>query len=889
VPLTFDEIAALESGARFVRADLHIHSIASKEDVKPDAGMTPEAIIDAAVAAGLEIISITDHNTIDALPAALAYAERYGDRFLFVPGIEVTAVEGHLLVYFDSAGYAKLEQFFHSLDIVRDDQGSRVKSSMLELVRRAAGLGGICVAAHIDTDIGFEVRNPGFPAWKKDLLIEPGLRGLEFRDPKNYLWYSLEDPSISAEGVERRKYAKARATKLGGRGALARLHNSDAHEMDKLIPPVGVTRIKVTNLNFDGFRAAFADAEARIRIEELVPASIPLILGVGIDGGFLDGTAIKFSSNLNVLFGGRGTGKSTVIRAIAFALGRESFAPQDSPFQSVSLFCEDASGVEYRFDRTAGGDVRGRIRRGGDVVQVSPDAFPIEFYGQGELGEVAKRSLTDPSALQDFLDRHIAFDGLLENEADVSAEVREAALQLAPLVDFQRTRKPLDDQLQDLEKRLKASEDSKIKQVAEFQNRLTAEKTLRDSLRELAAQYHRGVSLRSLMRNPAELRALSSLKDYSRNTKEAFEAIERVVDTNNTFISEETSRINALLEKSATEIDYLITLIDKEHVVGADQVQKYVDELREKGLAGSIAELNELSRRKTALVAQLARIDGQRPIFEEYQSRFGELLNKLGSIRKAIDEKRKDQRAELNAGFMRDNSGAFEVLLITDDKISAPEYEQFLATHLEGSYYQAGSIAALASEVSPGALADMLGTQDLAKLAAVKAIGAKWASTLLERLGKALPSLQLQALSRIKAPRFKVIDRGTKAERQFAHLSDGQKHTIMLTIALLGGALYPLVIDQPEDDLDNKFVAERVVRTLRDIKETRQVILVTHNANIAVLGDSEQLLAMAHNDEGGGKVKSRGSIDDAPTRREVQDCLEGGADALRRRWEVYGL
>ena len=74
-------------------------------------------------------------------------------------------------------------------------------------------------------------------------------------------------------------------------------------------------------------------------------------------------------------------------------------------------------------------------------------------------------------------------------------------------------------------------------------------------------------------------------------------------------------------------------------------------------------------------------------------------------------------------------------------------------------------------------------------------------------------------------------------------LSDGQRHTRLLTIAMLAELNVPLVIDQPEDDLDNAFISSSIVGTLRAIKEKRQVIVVTHNANIAVLGDLNLTLA----------------------------------------------
>jgi ABC-type cobalamin/Fe3+-siderophores transport system ATPase subunit len=118
-------------------------------------------------------------------------------------------------------------------------------------------------------------------------------------------------------------------------------------------------------------------------------------------------------------------------------------------------------------------------------------------------------------------------------------------------------------------------------------------------------------------------------------------------------------------------------------------------------------------------------------------------------------------------------------------------------------------------------------------------------------------------------------------------LSDGQRHTILLTIAMLAESNVPLIIDQPEDDLDNAFIFSSIVTTLRAIKERRQVILVTHNANIAVLGDSELILPMCRVSDC-GKATHRGSIDTQATKDCVQNILEGGPDAFRRRMEIYG-
>jgi ABC-type cobalamin/Fe3+-siderophores transport system ATPase subunit len=121
-----------------------------------------------------------------------------------------------------------------------------------------------------------------------------------------------------------------------------------------------------------------------------------------------------------------------------------------------------------------------------------------------------------------------------------------------------------------------------------------------------------------------------------------------------------------------------------------------------------------------------------------------------------------------------------------------------------------------------------------------------------------------------------------------SQLSDGQRHTILLTVAMLSESYVPLVIDQPEDDLDNAFISSTVVSVLREVKQRRQVIAVTHNANIAVLGDSELLFPMERRGTTATCV-DQGSIDRLETREQVQKVLEGGRAAFVRRAELYNI
>lgn len=128
--------------------------------------------------------------------------------------------------------------------------------------------------------------------------------------------------------------------------------------------------------------------------------------------------------------------------------------------------------------------------------------------------------------------------------------------------------------------------------------------------------------------------------------------------------------------------------------------------------------------------------------------------------------------------------------------------------------------------------------------------------------------------------------------RDLSVLSSGQKATALLLLAFAQGNR-PLILDQPEDDLDNRFVYEDVVAMLRAEKgvanpdRRRQIIAATHNANIPVNGDAELVLSLA-DENGRCSVRTRASIDDAIVCEEIRAVLEGGADAFRRRAEKYG-
>ena len=116
-------------------------------------------------------------------------------------------------------------------------------------------------------------------------------------------------------------------------------------------------------------------------------------------------------------------------------------------------------------------------------------------------------------------------------------------------------------------------------------------------------------------------------------------------------------------------------------------------------------------------------------------------------------------------------------------------------------------------------------------------------------------------------------------------LSTGQKNTAILSLLLARGQ-GPVLIDQPEDELDSEFLFRELVPMLRKAKMQRQLITVTHNANIPVNADAELVYALKAVG-GRGVCRTQGGLDKPEVTRAVLDIMEGSEEAFRRRKEKY--
>ncbi len=161
-------------------------------------------------------------------------------------------------------------------------------------------------------------------------------------------------------------------------------------------------------------------------------------------------------------------------------------------------------------------------------------------------------------------------------------------------------------------------------------------------------------------------------------------------------------------------------------------------------------------------------------------------------------------------------------------------------------------------------------------------IAADQAQKVIGHIHNSESVFKLETVDLEDEPLIELLD--GDAYKNSSGLSTGQRCTVILPILLLESER-PLLIDQPEDNLDNAFVYDTIVKSLREVKLGRQLIFVTHNPNIPVLGEAERVFVFTSTGRH-ASVSHVGTVDDVKAR--IVHLLEGGEDAFKLRMQKYG-
>lgn len=890
----FADVIALTSGARFVRGDLHIHSYGGSHDVS-DTSATPANIVDTALAHGLSVIAIADHNAINNVESAILAAAPYN--LLVVPAVELSTMQGHLLCYLPSL--QALTTFYSQLS-VRDVHlpTSRVDNPMVDCLARMQALGGFGVLAHVDGPKGLEIEVPGAPPHKADIINHPALLGIELKSATSVISYSINDPDTVRKSLGKTRSEIFDATLP----TLSRVLNSDSHTLNALgrnaAGDTKVTRYKMQSLTFMSLRHAMTEGDSRVRLEDELPKNVPIVTGIRFKGGFLKDQAIHFSPNLTCIIGGRGTGKSTMfegVRAFSKTPSGGSVVNSDVWPERIDIEFIDGAGASHRLCWSKGDDCGTNIN---DPFE-GPDTIPVECYGQGETQKISEQAQADPGALLRYLDRFTdVLNETAEEESirakinDIEIEIEKARTNVALIPQYER-------ELSITKQQIKKFTDGNVKSLIETYQQIESERQSRRNVVQQVCAIAENLNYDAVK---SSLGLLKSAADENKLVlgKIEFAAIKtQAVEFEANLSASEgdlKARSTALSQLVATKVDEwsrkettLLTTADTQkanlEAQGITVNTNYIAKLTQDE-ASHQTTVNNLKTWEPHLAGKIKERD------EQSELRW--------AARAKIYQKRRTF-ANLASTKLRTALSDLNVSLKFLENAHAPQARDLLIEIMGWRTNQVPRASVIERYLTVPKLISAIKAKDPSPIVSLTSDeGASFfntleANTLIERFSDPKTLARLETVQVTDRPYLTVTRESVDANgdkhyrtREFAQLSLGQQQSVLLALMLSSENPNPLLIDQPEDNLDGQFIYSQLVPVIRLAKERRQIIIVTHNPNIAVLGDAEQIVILGANSEQ-AVITSRGSIDDETTRDATCRILEGAKSAFTRRGKIYGI
>lgn len=887
-PEGMEEALNLPSGAKYFRCALQVNPFnylrgnRGKEHGFSEQEYNSQ-LIDKCQEVEIKVIAITDHNHVGRIDAIRKKAD-YSCITVF-PGFEVASSEGvHLLCIFDrDTEINVLERYLGNLGIHTTTPSTNSSESFSEILRKVQEeWDGICVAAHITNDGGLHQMLKGearINAW-----CDPNLYAVQIPGSISDLEYAVRQIVLNKD----KNYERSRRVAL--------INASDVVKPQDLGSVQASTYIKMSQPSIEGLRQAFLEPDSRIRLlSEEEPSEHTEMVALTWEGGFLDGAAIHLNQNLNTLIGGRGTGKSTIIESLRYVLDLEPFAEEAKKASSgilkqvirsgtkISLLVRShhPSPKDYLIERTYPNPPVIRDANG-NVLSLTPQDIcrNVEIYGQHEIGELTKPTTKSSRLLDRFIDEdpHLA-----ERKRKTD---KELALNRRKLIDIQKELGEISENLSRLpalEETLKRFKEAGLEERLKDQSILVKEEQALITAKSRLSQVRDGLeNIRLAVEIDRAFVSEVALKDLpARDKLRKIDSILALLETNLKKIIEEYEKH---LRRAETDVEKVSGTWELRRQKVQDEYEKLLRELQKEAIDGE--EFVKLSR----------QIEGLKPLKDHEE--------KLSKEKEALSVRRRN----LLTDWEDLKAAEFRSLEKASKKVNK-KLEKQVRIKVSFCGNREPLIDMLRERIG-GRLSEAiatLGERDVLSLPEFIAICRKGAAELQNKFNITLDQARriseageevFMEFEELDLPHTNImelnigsLDREVWKEMQ--DLSTGQKATAILLLLLLESDA-PLIIDQPEDDLDNFFIAEGIVPKMREEKRRRQFIFSTHNANIPVLGDAELIIGLrAVGEAEGGRgeipVELMGSIDDKNVRLNVEEILEGGKEAFEIRREKYGF
>ncbi len=914
-------------GSRWWKFDFHTHTPASKDTVAwqravgtPDE-VTPERWLLKYMVAGLDCVAITDHNSgawIDRLKAAYAAMQAQAEQghappgfrqLTLFPGVEISVQSGvHLLAIFDpKATTSDVDTLLGHVGYAgtKGDCDAETSQSLEHVIQAVLDCKAIPIPAHADAAKGLlrvtpNTRECALSAHMvAQALAVDGLLAVEWNDD------ACVPPDVVARQVN----------------SLARVLGSDCHTFQgSAVPGSRYTWVKMGSPTLEGLRLALLDGNdiSLRRVEDgagdrFDPCKTPMdiVTAIEIDGARVMGNGqparLECSPLFNAIVGGRGTGKSTVVHALRLATRRDdelaALGAESEPATQFAAFCKDAlraesiMRVEWRHE-----DVRLRLT--------------WRKNGQGILVEEWREDDWQASASQSV--NAARFPVRILSQGQIAAMAGSGRKALLAMIDEAAKTEPLKQSFEEA-RRTFFTQRSRLR---EMEGKLTAlpevERKLAEVLAKLEAlsQADHAQVLRDYAKTQRQNRALSSLFEQLRADATRLAELPETIVLNDwpaQYFGDADADVLAWRAELAQKVDGIQASIREQ----AKQFAALIEtETRDTRLLALWARVQAAEQAHTALQEQLAQQGVSDPqAFARLTQERQQLETRLKAIRQlqsdriALGKQIEAQHALLIAkreaitagrqAFIRDTADNNDYVRMSvvgmgfDARVIERELRELIDATNE---HFAGDILVIGDdEPSRGMAFDLAQAGEADKTSAL--------ATIKQRLLEPDDNLGGHFRNYLK----RQNERAEFGDRIFAWFpeddlrieyrragqwvsitqgSQGQRSAALLAFLLAFGE-EPIVLDQPEDDLDNHLIYELIVRQIRENKLRRQLIVVTHNPNVVVNGDAELVHVMEFG-RGQCFVKQSGALQEKSVRDEVCRVMEGGREAFSRRWKRLG-
>lgn len=871
------EFEIFRNGSTWLRADFHLHTKADKEFVyNGDENSFVSEYINKLKNENIGIAAITNHNKFDCNEyKALSKKARKNEIYL-LPGVELSINDGsngiHCLVIFnptewlsDSNDYINqfITQTFAGKHNFENENGCS-NDNLLSTIKMldAFEKDYFIIMAHIEQRSGFYKelnggRISGFgkqPIFRKSVLGFQKVRTRDVFDKLN-LWLGNELPAF-VEGSDAKKIED-----IGNGNAVNEITQK--------------TYLKIGAFNFEAIKYALLDKQYRQARETTEPIN-GYIKSINFKGGKLDGTTLNLNHSMNNLIGIRGSGKSSILEAIRYSLDIDLTKKQNVDYEyktnlvdallgsggKITTTLVDDRGKEYVAEKILGD--RTNIYKDGDLqLGLKPNALvkrPI-YFGQKDLSQIGDSLSTE------YLISKLIGDRLLNKKRAVEEKNQEVLRIISELkkIESKIARKPdIEAKQAELKIKIQVFKEHKIDEKLEkqisfdrdsnFVKRLEKfEKEIIENLNNYIEEHEDG---------------FQSFKNYISKTNNTdiekikqqlivFEKLFIEAKTNSSRLVKENRALEAMKESFDDKYEELkeqFSKIKRDINLPNIQADDYVKYTKELDLTkAQLSELDKLSKKKKELQTQLKQTLVSLQSLWHYEFEI---------VQEEIKKVNDDQDS---------------IKIGVEFKGNKQDYTSYLKENLRGSNLRDNNIKTIVDSYT-----DMIAVYDDLNLA-----NSNLASNLSDvqlHTFKEYFNSNIEAFLTYRVPdKFEIIYRG----RSLNEHSLGQRASALIIFLLTLKESDLIIIDQPEDDLDNQTIYNDVIKVLKELKNTSQFIFATHNPNIPVLGDCEQVVSCKY--DANVIDTNLGSIDDETIREEIVNIMEGGKEAFNNRKRIYEL